>query len=368
MAKTDWSLNDTVQPQDMNDIGEEINQLRNDIDNIDVPPASLTKAGIVQLNDAVNDTSITTAATANAVKKAYDRADQAFQFGNERKQEVVDVLVAKGISASTSESWDSLIAKMAGIIKATGNATAAHLLEGYTASNASGPITGGMINRTAEAHHQPAADTAVFPGDRVFLAPPQGYFSGDSWVFAPAPQLSPDNLPKDVNILGIIGTLERMTTAEKQAIVNAITAKGIPASINDSNTALAQKIGQIEKRQYFTQTYPTFEPGSDGVIDVTVPFTPKIISVHAQSAISGRGNYYSIMAASVSIIDNPNIKISIASLTFNLDGVPTGSNAPYQLRDSSNTVITSLMPLSSYFKIYSSSTRTIYNLVVEAWA
>lgn len=166
MAKTDWSLNDTVQPQDMNAIGEEINQLRQDVDHIEIPPASVAEAGIVKLSNATNSTSETLAATPRAVKSAYDaataaqttanaantaaataqsRADSAFQLGNERKAEVVAALVAKGISASTSESWDSLITKLNSIVKATGNASAAQLLNGYTASNANGSITGGCL-------------------------------------------------------------------------------------------------------------------------------------------------------------------------------------------------------------------------------
>ncbi|AZK47093.1 phage tail protein [Paenibacillus lentus] len=263
MAKTDWTLTDTVKPDDFNNIGREINQLRMDVDHIEVPTASLTEAGIVQLSNATNSTSEAQAATSKAVKLAYDAAAAAqttanaansasaaaFQLGNERKAEVVAALVAKGISASTSESWDSLIAKMAGIIKATGNATAAQLLQGYTASNASGAFTGTMINRSAEAHHQLATDTAREPGIRVFFQPPAGYYNGSSWVYAASPQLSSGNLPKDVNIFGIQGILERLTTAEKEALAYAITTKSIPASVDDSNTVLAQKIHQIPMKR-----------------------------------------------------------------------------------------------------------------------
>lgn len=147
MAKTDWTLTDTVKPDDFNNIGREINQLRTDVDHIEVPAASLTEAGIVQLSSSANSSSETLAATPRAVKTAYDAAaaaqntanaantaaaaaqatanaaklaaaaaqttaNQAFQSGNERKAEVVAALVAKGIPASTSESWDSLIDKM----------------------------------------------------------------------------------------------------------------------------------------------------------------------------------------------------------------------------------------------------------------
>lgn len=58
--------------------------------------------------------------------------------------------------------------------------------------------------------------------------------------------LVPGNIPKDISLFGVQGILERMTTAEKQGIADAITGKGVPASVNDLNTVLAQKIGQIK--------------------------------------------------------------------------------------------------------------------------
>lgn len=73
MAKTDWTGSDTVKPADMNEIGQEINQLREDVDNIHIPPATLTEAGIVQLSNATDSTSEAMAATPKAVKAAYDR-------------------------------------------------------------------------------------------------------------------------------------------------------------------------------------------------------------------------------------------------------------------------------------------------------
>ncbi|MBX4145978.1 hypothetical protein [Paenibacillus lautus] len=60
------------------------------------------------------------------------------------------------------------------------------------------------------------------------------------------PNLIAGNLPKDKTFFGITGLLERMTTAEKKAFADAITGKGVAASVNDSNTVLAQKIGQIK--------------------------------------------------------------------------------------------------------------------------
>ena len=198
MAKTDWTLNDIVRPEDMNNIGTEINNLQEEIDNIDIPPASLTEAGIVQLSNATNSTSEMLAATPLAVKNAYDRAEEAFQSGNERKQEVVDILIAKGISASISESWDSLLAKMTGIIKSTGNAVVADVITGKTFSNGTGNnLTGTMPNH--------GAGGTVTPGT-TNQTKPAGYYSGPITVLGDA-DLVPGNIRSGVDLFGVVGSL-----------------------------------------------------------------------------------------------------------------------------------------------------------------
>ncbi|MFD3258161.1 phage tail protein [Paenibacillus lentus] len=203
-----------------------------DVDHIEVPTASLTEAGIVQLSNATNSTSEAQAATSKAVKSAYDAAAAAqttanaansaaaaaFQLGNERKAEVVAALVAWGISASTSESWDSLLSKMTAI-----------------------------INRGAQ---------VITPGTTNKVIP-AGYHNGSGYVVGD-PDLVAANFPKDVNLFGIQGALERVTTAEKTAIANAIASKGVPASVSDSNTVLANKINTINTAKYASGTVSTY--------------------------------------------------------------------------------------------------------------
>ncbi|MCA4755528.1 tail fiber protein [Paenibacillus glucanolyticus] len=217
----------------------------------EIPGASLTQPGIVQLSNATNGTRENVAATEKAV-------GQAFQAGNERKAEVVAALVAIGIPASTSETWAQLIPKIAAVIRATGNATAADILAGKTASNANGPLTGSMPNRGAvlitpgpsdqailagyhsgagkvagvpvpaanvltgttiagtagtmpnrssENEHMPGSASTVWPGDRFFIQPPNGYYNGSTWVTALVPGLTPANLRNGVNVAGMVGTL-----------------------------------------------------------------------------------------------------------------------------------------------------------------
>ena len=54
--------------------------LRNDNTWQSLPAASTSETGIVQLNDNINSTSATQAATANAVKKAYDKANHSHPY------------------------------------------------------------------------------------------------------------------------------------------------------------------------------------------------------------------------------------------------------------------------------------------------
>ncbi|WP_068784112.1 phage tail protein [Paenibacillus phocaensis] len=323
MAKSDWTLSDTVKPEDLNAIGEEINELRTEVDNIEVPPASLSEPGIVRLSNATDSTAEDTAATPRAVKdvalqaKAYtdqqinlvtetgipklvsyplkvtatvdnqtefeipldlfdadtdtlmvaiNRAvldptqytvtntirdgagqvtqrakitllsgitatsemtmvvlknvplgedgaingavlavdsvpinrvnglqtqlDEVFQAGNERKQEVVDALVALGISASTGESWDVLISKLNGIIN----------------RGAGGTVIPGTANQTKA----------------------EGYYSSPITILGDA-NLVASNIKKDVNLFNVIGNLEYK---QVYSVVLPNTKMGTRATVN----------------------------------------------------------------------------------------------------------------------------------------
>ena len=89
--------------------------LRNDNTWQTLPSASTSATGIVQLNNTVTSTSTSQAATANAVKLAYDKANEAFQSGNNVKQQLVDALVALKVKVTTSDSWDKLISSVSGL-------------------------------------------------------------------------------------------------------------------------------------------------------------------------------------------------------------------------------------------------------------
>lgn len=288
MAKTNWQAGDTVQPGDMNDIGQEINQLRTDIDNIDVPPASLTQAGIVMLSNSTNGTRENVAPTEKALSLVMQEAQAGKQAGIERKNEVVAALNSIGIPATTAESWDSLIGKMAAIIRATGNAGPAQVLSGYTFSNASGNNQVGAMPKQASGARPASPDAGYGDGaGNLFSKVPPGYFYEDNvYISSHDPDFVAGNLPKDVYIFGLVGVLERMTTADKQAIADAITSKGVSASVNDANTILAQKIGQIVTGKRFVQG--SFNTDSTGKGSVSgLPFRPRLIVLGVDNSNAG---------------------------------------------------------------------------------
>ncbi|MCP1135531.1 phage tail protein [Paenibacillus polysaccharolyticus] len=209
--------NETVTRESINGIFEKIDAgvatkadldaLREAVSKMDIPDASLTQKGKVQLSDVINSNAKDKAATSSAVKLAFDEATSAKQLGVEQKARVVAALNSIGVSAATTESWIQLIQKLTAVIRATGNATAVQVLSGVTFSNASANgQTGTMPNRSAQSAHQLAKLTEVWQGDRAFFMPPDGYYDGNSWVYALTPDLKPDNLLIGKKVLGVAGT------------------------------------------------------------------------------------------------------------------------------------------------------------------
>lgn len=175
------------------------------------PDASTTTKGLVKLNDATNSTSTTEAATANAVKKAYDRAEAAFTQANDGKGKVRTAIIgAKGTVAGATPTFDQLVAGVATILPgATADAVLdpSMLVTGYSGYDDGVKKAGQMPNRSAANEHQPGLEVTVWPGDRLFIKPPLGYFNGSTWVTAAVPGLTAANLRQGVNVAGIIGTL-----------------------------------------------------------------------------------------------------------------------------------------------------------------
>jgi len=73
-------------------VGASLSELTNKVDNIKIADGTTSQKGIVKLNDTVTSTSIIEAATANAVRQAYARADSAFQYANNGKTSIANVI------------------------------------------------------------------------------------------------------------------------------------------------------------------------------------------------------------------------------------------------------------------------------------
>ncbi|MGG4105795.1 hypothetical protein AAXB25_17900 [Paenibacillus lautus] len=153
------------------------------------------------------------------------------------------------------------------------------LVAGYSGYDDGVKKAGQMPNRSSENNQMPGLESKASSGDRFFIRPPHGFYNGSTWVTTPAPTLKPENIPKDTAILGIQGTLERMTTVEKQVIANEITAKGVLATVNDSNAVLAQKIWMIKVSKYaWGSLY-----ASEGQVYVSgLAFRPKMVKLYGQ--------------------------------------------------------------------------------------
>lgn len=191
MAKTNWGLNDVVQPSDLNAIGQEINQLREDVDNIDIPPASLTQAGIVQLSSATNAVDEDKAATPKAVKLAYDAATGA--------QNTIDThtnLTTAHGATSAATANRLIVRDSAGRAKIAAPSASDDIARKDTVDNAVGNLS-------------------------TLLTTAKG------------------------NTVAAINELFTSASNGKSQIAAAITGKGVPASGSDTFAVLAAKIGQI---------------------------------------------------------------------------------------------------------------------------
>ncbi|MFK4171061.1 phage tail protein [Paenibacillus lautus] len=214
MARTDWTSIDTVRPADMNQIGHEINNLQDAISNIDIPDASLTEKGIVQLSNVTDGTRENVAPTEKALGEVMKEALAGKQLGVEQKANVVAVLNSKGITASTSETWAELIAKLSDPnVVNTSDSTlledfdlkSFYLLEGWSVYSKGKKLSGMMQNISGQTFTETAQNPTGAP--RIRMPLPTGANLGASYMTVEAPTLIPSNIRSGVNILGVSGSM-----------------------------------------------------------------------------------------------------------------------------------------------------------------
>lgn len=98
------------------DITAQLKEIANKVDNIKIADATTVQKGIVQLNNTTNSTSITQAATANAVKLAMDRANEAFTGADNYKKGIAGVI---GNPVLDTQNKDEAVNSIQGIKNTT---------------------------------------------------------------------------------------------------------------------------------------------------------------------------------------------------------------------------------------------------------
>lgn len=181
------------------------------------PDATTTTKGVVQLNDATNSTSTTQAATANAVKKAYDRADAAFTSASDGKGKVRTAIIGvKGTVADADgdgvPTYDELVAGVQSIpagFTADATVVAGDIRSGKTAYKGGTKVTGSLVTQATGAQ-------TITPGTSNIVKP-AGIYDGAITVLGDA-DLIASNIKSGVNIFGVVGSLiegKRMATGSK---------------------------------------------------------------------------------------------------------------------------------------------------------
>ncbi len=115
-----------------------------------------------------------------ALKKTID---EVFQLGNEKKNELVENLIAMGVSASTDETWAELLDKILNMTNTSSDTvTTETLLEGYTAHNAAGELITGTMPEKADT----TVDTTKVTqdGNYTYFGVPEGHYNENSKVRA----------------------------------------------------------------------------------------------------------------------------------------------------------------------------------------
>ncbi|MFS0870672.1 tail fiber protein [Paenibacillus xylanilyticus] len=218
----------------------DLDTLREAVSKMDIPDASLTQKGKVQLSDAINSTVKDKAATPSAVKLAFDEATAAKQLGVEQKNNVVAALNSIGVSASTSETWAQLIQKMAGVIRATGNATAAQVLSGATFSNASANgLTGTIANR--------GAGGTVMPGT-VNQIKAAGYYNSEITIMGD-PNLRSEIILEGNSIFNVAGSYVPVKLTELNSTLGRT---------GTTTTAYDSLITDVPKNKFTIVTDPVY--------------------------------------------------------------------------------------------------------------
>ena len=216
--------------------------------------------------------------------------NEVFQSGNDAKKGLVDALVAKGQSCSTSDTWSTLTGKISNLVAPAGTAVASNVLTGKTFINSTGStVTGTMANQGSKTITPSASKQTLGAG----------YYSGIT--INGNSNLKAANIVEGVTIFGVAGT-----------------AKTGGYYFNSDNTGVAEVTLFQDNAQ---QTYRTYDTWTSLISDYTSAIEGRVKFVFSATAgnsivrvkkISGSTTTYPAQTT-VS-----NGSITIYSLTFDI--------------------------------------------------
>lgn len=208
-----------------------------------------------------------------------DAVNEVFGLCNEKKQKLVENLVAMGVQASTSETWEELLNKVLDMTDTSSDTvTAAALLAGYTAHNAAGELVTGIIPELAAVT---VNATSVTQDDAyTYFGVPEGHYNAASKVRSANSNLN-------------------------DAVYDAIVAAGVtPASKNYADLVTA--ISTLATNKY-NSGYSAGQSASTKYVTVDILYEPRnndygvlyrTIKVNGAAIINNEymGSMYTIMS------------------------------------------------------------------------
>lgn len=220
MAKVNWEFDDKVLPDDLNEIGSEINDLHSQIGNIkiglDAHKAETAVHGAtieatpnrIAIRDSAGQFEVGEPTVDNHVVRKID-LDEVKQSVNDGKTLVAAAITDKGVPTAATDTFQTMADNILDIEtdpSGDANAIAADLLSGKTAYSQGQKILGTMPNRGA--HN-------ITPGASAVTIP-QGYHSGAGQVAA-VPNLSAGNIRHGVTVGGVAGSFSQTSSGATAA-------------------------------------------------------------------------------------------------------------------------------------------------------
>ena len=145
------------------------------------------------------------------------KLEEVFCLCNENKQKLVENLIAMGVQASTSETWEDLLNKVLDMTNTSSDTvTAAVLLAGYTAHNASRELITGIIPELAATTVD--ATNVTQDNDYTYFEMPAGHYDENSKV-----RSQNSNLKNDTDYAQCIVSYAHTYNAYSRGVSNTYT-------------------------------------------------------------------------------------------------------------------------------------------------